>query len=104
MMLRKAIVSGLCLGACVAMAFASRVVATENDTRVADAAMKGDRAAVVALVKQGADVNGAQGDGMTALHWAATNDDLEMAKALIVAGAKLEAATRIDHETPIFFA
>ena len=38
---------------------------------VADAAMNGDRDAVKALLKQAADVNGAQGDGMTALHWAA---------------------------------
>ena len=61
-MFRKVIVTGLCVVAFVAMAFASRAVATENNTRVADAAMKGDRAAVLALVKQGADVNGAQGD------------------------------------------
>ena len=27
------------------------------------------------LLQQGADVNGAQGDGMTALHWAAEHGD-----------------------------
>ena len=37
---------------------------------VADAAMSKDRDAVKTLLKNGADVNGAQGDGMTALHWA----------------------------------
>ena len=39
--------------------------------RVADAAMRGDVAAVRTLLQQGADVNAPQGDGMTALHWAA---------------------------------
>jgi ankyrin repeat protein len=38
---------------------------------VADAAQRGDTAAVQALLKDGADVNAAQGDGMTALHWTA---------------------------------
>ena len=37
--------------------------------------MAGDRDAVRALLKQGADVNAAQGDGMTALHWAAADGD-----------------------------
>ena len=35
---------------------------------VADAAMRGDVAEVEALLRSGADVNAAQGDGMTALH------------------------------------
>jgi ankyrin repeat protein len=42
---------------------------------VADAAMKGDLAAVRALVAKGANVNAPQGDGMTALHWAAERAD-----------------------------
>ena len=46
---------------------------------VADAAMKRDKDAVRALLKDGADVNAAQGDGMTALHWAALNGDVELA-------------------------
>jgi ankyrin repeat protein len=37
------------------------------DARVADAAMREDSAAVSALLRERADVNGAQGDGMTAL-------------------------------------
>ena len=39
--------------------------------------MNGDREAVRALLKQGADVNAVQGDGVTALHWAATRGDAE---------------------------
>jgi len=38
---------------------------------VADAAMKGDKAAIQALIRQKADVNVAQADGATALQWAA---------------------------------
>jgi ankyrin repeat protein len=45
--------------------------AAAPEAPVADAAMRGDVEAVRALVKQGADVNASQGDGMTALHWAA---------------------------------
>ena len=47
-------------------------------SRVADAAMRGDVAAVATLLQQGADVNAAQGDGMTALHWAAERGDREL--------------------------
>ena len=45
--------------------------AAPTGSPVADAAMKGDLAAVKALLKEGADVNAARGDGMSALHWAA---------------------------------
>ena len=40
------------------------------------------------LIEDEVDVNAAQGDGMTALHWAAFQDDVEMAKLLIAAEAK----------------
>ena len=59
------------------------VSAASLDMRLADAAMNGDRDAVRALLQKHADVNGAQGDGSTALHWAAYKDDLEMAKLLL---------------------
>jgi ankyrin repeat protein len=61
---------------------------------IADAAMKGDRTAVRALIAQKADVNAPQLDGATALQWAAYNNDLEMADILIAAGANVKAANR----------
>ena len=58
---------------------------------VADAAERGDEAAVKSLLKDGADVNAAQGDGMSALHWAADRGNAELAELLIYAGANLSA-------------
>jgi ankyrin repeat protein len=71
---------------------------------VADAAMNGDRTAVKALLKSAADVNAAQGDGMTALHWAAMSGDLELAQMLVFAGANVRATTRLGAYTPLFLA
>ena len=47
-----------------------------------------------ALLQQHVDVNAPQVDGMTALHWAAYQDDLEMAELLVHAGANANAANR----------
>ena len=74
------------------------------DSPVADAAMRGDLAEVRALIADGADVNAAQGDGMTALHWAASNRDPGLARALLEAGADVGAGTRIGHYTPLHVA
>src|SRR6476659_2225209 len=71
------------------------------DAAVADAAMRGDRDAVRGLLKQAADVNAAQGDGMTALHWAAMKNDPDLAQTLLFAGANIKAATRIGAYTPL---
>src|ERR1043166_3778185 len=61
---------------------------------VADAAEKLDRAAVRMLLKQHGDVNAPQVDGMTALHWAVYQDDLELAKLLVKGGANVKAENR----------
>ena len=58
---------------------------------VADAAMKGDKAAVQALIQQKADVNVPQADGATALQWAAYRNDLDIADLLIAAKADVKA-------------
>ena len=69
----------------------------------AEAAEAGDGARLAALVEQGADVNAAQADGMTALHWAAWRDDVKAAKLLVGAGANAAAANRYG-VTPIALA
>lgn len=71
---------------------------------VADAAMRGDRQAVRALLAGGADVNAPQGDGMTALHWASERGDIELARMLLGAGAAVEPATRIGGYAPLHLA
>jgi uncharacterized protein len=70
---------------------------------VADAAMRGDKTALRALLQQNADVNAPQIDGATALHWAVYREDLEAADLLIAAGAKVDAANR-DAFTPLAMA
>jgi ankyrin repeat protein len=71
---------------------------------VADAAMRADAAAVRALLRDGEDVNGAQGDGMTALHWAATNGDAALAEVLLYGGANVRATSRLGRYTPLHVA
>jgi len=61
---------------------------------LADAAEKMDRAQIRALVKQHVNVNAAQPDGMTPLHWATYHDDLDIAQLLIRAGADVKAMNR----------
>ena len=71
------------------------------ESPVADAAMRGDLDEVRTLLRGGADVNASQGDGMTALHWAAESGDVRLAEVLIYAGANLEAHTRLGGFTPL---
>ena len=61
---------------------------------IADAAEQHDKASIRALLQTGADVNLAQVDGTTALHWAAYNDDAETAALLVKAGANVNAKNR----------
>ncbi len=98
MLMRSAIVAGigaLCLSALLGAA---------STTPVADTAMRGDRDALRDLLKTGADVGAAQGDGMTALHWAAERGDAAMADMLVYAGANVSAVTRIGQYTPLHLA
>src|SRR5262245_66370276 len=85
---------------CVAVLLAGASAAYAATADVADAAMRGDRAAVRAALARKADVNAPQPDGSTALHWAAEHDDVEMADILLVAGAHVAARTR-EGVTPL---
>ena len=62
---------------------------------LADAAMKGDTAAVRLLLQQHADVNASQADGATALHWAVYRDDIQTTQLLVRAGANPKA---VNHD------
>jgi ankyrin repeat protein len=98
-------VIGILLSAAMLVTAASPALPRANtDAPVADAAMRGDAAKVRLLLKQGADVNAAQGDGMTALHWAAFRGDIDGTRMLISAGGRLEAVTRNGNYTPLHLA
>src|ERR1051326_3382117 len=88
----------------VAVALSFAYVATAADTRLSEAAMDGDRNTVLSLLAQNVDVNFPQGDGSTALHWAAYHGDLELTRALLKAGARVNVLTRIDANTPLYMA
>jgi ankyrin repeat protein len=70
---------------------------------IADAASRGDRAVVERLLKSGADVNAQQGDGATALHWAAYRGDAALTELLLKAGARADVANH-NGSTPLWLA
>ncbi len=90
------------LALCVAALAAG--AAGPADSPVADAAERRNLEAVRALLRGGSDPNAAQADGMTALHWAASHDDVEMATALLYAGAAVHATTRLGGYAPLHLA
>ena len=83
---------------------ATAAVSAAADSRLIDAARERDGAAVRTLIAQKVDVNAPDGDGSTALHWAAANGDVATTEALLKAGAHVNAATRIGGMTPLFMA
>jgi hypothetical protein len=60
---------------------AAALVAAPADSRLADAAMRGDREALGSLLTDRSSINVSQIDGTTALHWAVRKGDLETADA-----------------------
>src|SRR5262245_5192332 len=70
--------------------------AAAPDLRLVNAARERDVATVRTLIRQKVDVNIPQGDGATALHWAAHWDDLTLANLLLAAGARANATN--DHK------
>src|SRR5258706_5462538 len=94
-MLQKSLLIAICMAATVCAA---------SDTPLADAAQRGDQGAVRSLIQQKSDVNAAQGDGMTALHWAASTRGAQIAQMLVDAKANLEATTRLGAMTPLYLA
>ncbi|HUI80896.1 MAG TPA: ankyrin repeat domain-containing protein [Bryobacteraceae bacterium] len=68
--------------------------ATIGSSSLADAAKAQDKDGVRALLKLHADVNAAEPDGTTALHWAAHWNDLDLVNDLLRAGANVKTANR----------
>jgi ankyrin repeat protein len=68
-----------------------------------DAAKSADWDAVRALLQQKEDVNAAEADGTTALHWAAYHNESESLELLIRAGANVNAANDLG-ATPLWAA
>lgn len=74
-----------------AFLFIAGSIKAETKAPLADAAERHDAAAVQALLEDPMDVNAAQADGMTALHWTVYHDDVESTKRLLEAGAEVNA-------------
>lgn len=79
------------------------LAASTRDIQLVDAAKHRNLQAVRSLLRQHVDVNARQGDGATALAWAAHWDDVAMAGALIRAGADVNAANDLG-VTPLMLA
>jgi uncharacterized protein len=92
------------LAAALPALFAGVLMAAAVDPpSVIQAAKNGDKDALRALIQKKADVNQAEADGATALHWASYHDDLSSADLLIHAGAKINAANDLG-ATPLWAA
>ena len=92
------------VGLVAAWSSIAAVVSRPPASPIADAAMRGDVATVRTLIARRADVNAPQGDGMTALHWAADHGDSAMTAELLRARANATARTRIGAYTPLHIA
>src|SRR5687768_3501505 len=91
-------------GAVVAVALLLAAGAPAPEAPIADAAMRGDLAAVRSLIKAGAEADAARGDGRTALDRAAELGQLDLLGALISAGANLNSRTRLGRHAPLHVA
>jgi ankyrin repeat protein len=81
-------------GAVAAIAVASVSLSGATASKLSSAIQSNDRPTVLALLKQPAEVNAADADGTTPLHWAVRADDLELSQRLVAAGANAKAANR----------
>ena len=97
---KRLVVVGMALGAALMLSAGNPA----SDSPLADAVMRGDSAGLRMLLKQGVDVNEVQGDGMTALHWAASRGNIAATRMLVSAGARLDPVTRNGNYTPLHLA
>ena len=81
--------------------WAAGPAAGNSDRQIVDAAKDRDWATVGTLLDRGVDVDTPQGDGATALHWAAHWSDLGTLDRLIEAGSNVDAANDLG-ATPLW--
>src|SRR5258707_9002203 len=72
----------------VMFCLAAASTATAADDTLAGLIQAGNRDAALKMIAAGTDVNAAQGDGTTPLHWAVYKVDADLARALLARGAK----------------
>jgi ankyrin repeat protein len=85
------------------MVVVAGIAQAADKATLADAAEQRNPALIRQLLATGADVNAAQVDGMTALHWAVYNDDAETARLLVRSRADVNATNRYG-VPPLFLA
>jgi ankyrin repeat protein len=77
-----------------AMSVAGLQAAGGTPVRLIEAVKAGNRTAVRTMIAQRANVNAAEPDGMTALHYAVLSNDETTTQLLVRAGANVKAASR----------
>ncbi|MCP5145162.1 MAG: ankyrin repeat domain-containing protein [Gammaproteobacteria bacterium] len=87
----------------LALLLATASLTAVADSDVADALMNGDESRARALLLNGADINAAQADGATALHWAVFQQRSDLVNDLLAAGADVTSAT-LAGATPLSLA
>jgi ankyrin repeat protein len=81
------------IAACALLTLASAGTARAQ-SKLADLIQSGDRRAALAMLDGAVDVNRAQPDGTTPLHWAAYRVDQELVQRLLKKGAKADVVNR----------
>ena len=99
----RILTSGLCQWAILSLVTVATLGARTADVQLIHAVKDGNTSAVRKLLEHDADVNGRQGDGATALHWAAYRNDLKTAELLIRAGAVVNTTNDLG-VTPLWIA
>src|SRR5690606_40796532 len=81
-----------------ALVFAAGASAADGD--LADLIQAGESRAALEQIDAGTDVDAAQGDGTTPLHWAVYRLDVALVDALLEAGAKPDAVNLYGSSPP----
>src|SRR5262245_57884744 len=81
------VIVAVCLFALTATGFAQA-------SMLADRIQAGDRKAALQMIRAGADVNAAQADGSTPLHWAVYRVDVELIEQLLARRARASVVNR----------